>query len=200
MRMKIFLIYKLIVIFLLAVIVIIIPGWALAFDRASLKPEYIGTSLHYGSEAKTIFKDSDYVDYDNRQIRFFTGKYITDPWRMEFEFIVASIREDSDWFKKNETLFGFQAGILYDFLQFNNIKYYAGFSAGLSYINHPSGYLDLAAENPFGQLEARLGIEYKFNKKIFLRVQTGVWHISSVFNQDKGHNCWDYSIYLGYFF
>ena len=124
MANKNFLIYKLLVLFFFTVIANTIPGMTRAMDLEFIKPEYIGTSLHYGTETDIILYNSDYVDYDNRQTKFFAGKKIADSWRMEYEFVVASIREHRNWYKKDETLFGFQAGILYDFLRIDRLGFY----------------------------------------------------------------------------
>ncbi|MGD9160112.1 MAG: hypothetical protein PVG39_16985 [Desulfobacteraceae bacterium] len=191
--------YRLVTALVVLVIVFCFFNWSIAEERGLKSKEYMGLSYQYATETNWLFKNSDYVNYESRQIRFYAGKNFTGSWRMEWEFVVAGIKEHGD-IKKEEILYGIQTGFLYDFLRFDRFIFYTGFSAGLGYLNHPTGYVALGEESPFGMFEGRLGIEYEYNKNIFLRAQTGVWHISSVFNSDQGQNYWNYVVNIGYRF
>ncbi|MGD9159321.1 MAG: hypothetical protein PVG39_12990 [Desulfobacteraceae bacterium] len=183
--------YRLIGIAACVVIETLFPYKIWAMDLEAIKSEYMGTSYHYARETGGLFKNSDYVNYESRQLRFFTGKNIFDSWQMEWEFVIANVMEQRDT-KKDE--------MLYDLLRFDQFSFFTGLSAGIGYLSKPSGYNGLADKNPFGLIEGRLGIAYKINRKYFLRAQIGLWHVSSVFGSDQGHNNWDYSLQLGYRF
>ena len=101
---------------------IFIPCWTLALSLDDFKPVYAGVSLHYAQEIEWIFNNSDYVDYESRQLRLFAGNNFTDSWHLEYELVVADVREERDGWHKNETLYGFQVGILYDFLRFKHMS------------------------------------------------------------------------------
>jgi hypothetical protein len=192
--------YKLFGLLVCLIIGVCFPVWIMAADQEFKGQEYMGISFHYDRETDIIFRNSDYVDYDSRQLSFFTGRNIIDSWRMEYVLILAELRQHIDTKKKREMLYGVQTGLLYDFLQFDHFTFYTGLSVGVGYLRHASGYDELADENPFGLLKGRIGIDYKFSKKYFLRAQAGIWHISSIFKSDQGHNCWDYSVHIGYRF
>ncbi len=179
---------------------LLLPGIAESAEHKESRLEYFGSSVHYARETDIIFKKSDYVDYDTRQMRLFLGGSLKNPWHTEWEIVIGNDREHSDVMKKDGMLFGIQWGVLYDFFKYKKISLYSGVSAGLGYLRDAYGYDELADESPFFLVEGRLGLNYQFGKKYFLRAQTGIWHMSSMFQSDQGHNCWDYSIHLGYRF
>ncbi len=166
-------------------------------EQGSKSTEYVGISHHYAEEANGLLKNSTIVDYESRQLRIYAGKYLKDSYRMECEIIFANIKEQGD-IKKEEILYGIQTGILYDILRFDKFNLFTGVLAGLGYLNHPTGYVALGEESPFGLFDGRLGVEYIYNKKISVRAQVGVWHISSAFNNDQGQNYRDFSVHIGY--
>ncbi len=160
----------------------------------------MGISYHYTSETSAVFKHSDCVDYGTRQFGLFAGKNISDLWNMEFEAVIADVIEKNHIKKKDGRLYGIQASVLYDFVQTRRVIFYTGISLGMGFLPQPSGYGELGCENPYGLIAGKLGLDYYLSKKYFLRVQSGVWHISSAPMSDHGQNNWDYSIQFGYHF
>lgn len=173
---------------------------ARAMDWKYKKPEYMGTAISYARETEIIFRHSDCVDYDSWQFRLFTGRNINSSWRSENGLLFAHIEENCPKKKQDGLLYGVQTAILYDFLRFERVTFFAGVSAGIGYLSPTSGYDELADTNPFGLFEGRLGIDYKMDNNFFLRVQGGIFHISAAFKSDQGHNYWSHSLQFGYHF
>ena len=107
--------YKLFGVLVCLVIEFCFFDWAMAENQGISNQKYVGISYNYATETNWLFKHSDYVNYESQQLRCYAGNKFKGSYRVEWEFIIANIKEQGDT-KKEEILYGIETGILYDLL------------------------------------------------------------------------------------